>query len=264
MPTTTRTTATFDFTGAVVLVTGGGSGIGKQIAAEFAAAGATVVLSGRTRARLEAAVAEIGGSTEARPADVGNGAAVRELIAGIVTAHGRLDVVVSNAADFVPGDITDVPDEAWEALRRTNVDGFFHLAKAALPVLADHRGTLIATSSVSGLRGDWGQSVYNASKGAVSLFVQSLALDWGAKGVRVNAVAPSVTATDPVAVITDTPALRAQFEARVPLGRLAEVSDIAPVVLFLASDAAKYVNGVVLPVDGGTSASTGQARPVFA
>lgn len=258
-----RSTYSFDFSGSVVLVTGGGSGIGRRIARDFADAGATVVLTGRTRERLEATAAEIGSHAEVRPADVGDGRAVRELIDGVVTDHGRLDVVVSNAADFVPGDITEVDDDAWERLRRTNIDGFFHLAKAALPALAVNGGSFVATSSVSGLRGDWGQSVYNASKGAVSLFVQSLALDWGGRGVRVNAVAPSVTDTDPVAAITGTPAVRSQFEHRIALGRIAEVADISPVVLFLASDAARYVNGVVLPVDGGTTASTGQARPVF-
>lgn len=251
----------FDFAGAVVLVTGGGSGIGRQVARDFAAAGATVVLAGRTRDRLEAAAAEIGSAALVRQVDVGDGAAVRALVTSITTELGHLDVVVSNAADFIPGAITDIDDDAWERLRRTNVDGFFHLAKAALPELARTGGSFIATSSVSGLRGDWGQAVYNATKGAVSLFVQSLALDWGAQGVRVNAVAPSITATDPVAAITGSPELRSRFEERIPLGRVAEVTDIAPVVLFLASDAARYVNGVVLPVDGGTSASTGQARP---
>ncbi len=252
---------TYDFSGAVVLVTGGGSGIGLEVATEFAAAGATVVIAGRSQERLDSAVASAIGSVSAVAADMGDKAQVDALVKGILATHGHLDVVVSNAASYVPGDIADVSLADWERLRQTNIDGFFYLAQAALPALAESQGTLIATSSVSGLRGDWGQAIYNASKGAVSLFVQSLALDWGPRGVRINAIAPSVTNTEPVAMITGDPALRAHFESRVALGRVAEVDDIAPVVLFLASDGARYVNGVILPVDGGTSASTGQARP---
>ncbi|MGT2426454.1 SDR family NAD(P)-dependent oxidoreductase [Amnibacterium kyonggiense] len=256
-----RHAAVFDFTGSVVLVTGGGSGIGKQVAADFAAAGATVVITGRSRERLESAAAAIGASAVVEPVDIGDGAAVRALVARIADRFGGLDVVVSNAAGYVPGDIEDVDEETWERLRRTNVDGFFHLAKAALPLLVARGGSFVATSSVSGLRGDWGQAVYNATKGAVSLFVQSLALDWGPRGVRVNAVAPSITDTDAVAAVTGSPELLGRFEDRIALGRIAQVTDVAPVVLFLASDAARYVNGVILPVDGGTGASTGQARP---
>ena len=253
---------TFDFTGKVVLVTGGGSGIGRQIARDFARTGAHVVIAGRTTSRLDALLAELGGSATAATVDIGDRTAVRDLIVDIVSRHGRLDTVVSNAAGYIPGDITDITPEEWEQLRRTNVDGFFHLAQATLPELAKTGGSFVATSSVSGLRGDWGSAAYNATKGAVSLFVRALALDWGARGVRVNAVAPSITNTEPVAGVTGNDALRRQFEHRVPLGRIAETDDISPVVLFLASDAARYVNGVILPVDGGTSASTGQARLV--
>ncbi|PZF62120.1 3-oxoacyl-ACP reductase [Curtobacterium sp. MCBD17_034] len=254
-------TARFDFSGQVVLVTGGGSGIGRAIATAFAAAGAVVVIAGRDGSRLKAAAAEIAGTVDTETADIGRPGEVQAVVSAILERHGHLDVVVSNAAGYVPGDITAVSDADWEALRQTNIDGFFHLAKATLPALERSGGAFVATSSVSGLRGDWGQPVYNASKGAVSLFVQSLALDWGPRGVRVNAVAPSITDTEAVAGVTRNDAVRALFESRVPLGRVAQPDDIAPVVLFLASDAARYVNGVVLPVDGGTSASTGQARP---
>lgn len=250
----------FDFTGQVVLVTGGASGIGLQIAKDFAGAGAHVVIAGRSEQRLASAVADIGHGAAAVRTDVGDRDQVRSLVDGIVSEHGRLDIVVSNAASYIPGDITEIDPADWEQLRRTNIDGFFHLAQAALPHLAASRGNLVATSSVSGLRGDWGQSIYNASKGAVSLFVQSLALDWGARGVRVNAVAPSMTDTEPVAAVTGDAALLGQFEARVALGRIADTADISPAVLFLASDAARYITGVILPVDGGTSASTGQAH----
>lgn len=253
----------FDFTGKVVLVTGGASGIGLQIAREFVGAGATVVLAGRSQERLDTALVELGPSATGVRADIGDAGQVSELVGGIIRDYGRLDVVVSNAANVALGDITDLAHEDWKQLRNTNIDGFFYLAQAALPRLAESQGSLIATSSVSGIRGDWGMSAYNASKGAVSLFVQALALDWGGRGVRVNAVAPSITNTEPVAGVTGNAGLLGQFESRIPLGRIAETDDISPVVLFLASDAARYITGVVLPVDGGTSASNGQARPVF-
>jgi meso-butanediol dehydrogenase/(S,S)-butanediol dehydrogenase/diacetyl reductase len=254
------TTASYDFTGQVVLVTGGGSGIGLQVARDFVDAGAYVVIAGRTLSRLEAAREQLGAGVTTVTTDVGDAAEVNALVEGIVRDHGHLDVVVSNAASFVPGDITAVESADWDQSVRTNLNGFFYLAKAVLPHLAASGGSFVATSSVSGMRADWGMPVYNAAKGAVSLFVQALALDWGAKGVRVNAVAPSLTGTEPVAAITGNDALRAQAEARVALGRIAQPGDISPVVLFLASDAARYVNGVILPVDGGTSASNGQAR----
>lgn len=253
---------TFDFSGKVVLVTGGASGIGLQVARDFVQAGAHVIIAGRTKSRLDDAIKELGDNASAVTTDIGDPTQVNALVAGIVREHGHLDVVVSNAASFIPGDITEVSGEDWTRLRRTNIDGFFYLAQAVLPELARSGGNFVATSSVSGLRGDWGTPIYNASKGAVSLFVQALALDWGAKGVRVNAVAPSITNTETVASLTSVDAVRSQFEARVPLGRIAETDDISPVVLFLASDAARYVNGVILPVDGGTMASSGQARIV--
>lgn len=179
----------------------------------------------------------------------------------MVRRFGHLDVVVSNAAGYTNGGLTDTDDEDWERMRATNVDGFFHLAKRTLPLLAESGGNLVAVSSVSGLAGDWGQAGYNATKAAVSNFVRSLALDWGPAGVRLNAVAPALTRTGAVAAVTEDPSLLEKFTDRVALGRIGEPEDIAPAVLFLASDAARYVTGVVLPVDGGTSASTGQAHP---
>ncbi len=255
------TAAHFDFSGSVVLVTGGGTGIGAAISDAFLAAGATVVISSRRPQVLEAAVERAGSERlVAIPADVSEKAEITRLLGEIIDRHGQIDVVVSNAAGYAAGDITELPDEAWEAMRATNVDGFFHLAKAALPLLQRTGGSLVAVSSVSGLAGDWNQAGYNATKAAVSNFIRSLALDWGTRGVRLNAVAPSLTATDPVRMLTGNEALLEKATDRTALGRIAQPDDIAPAVLFLASDAARYITGVTLPVDGGTSASTGQAH----
>lgn len=252
-------TATFDFTGSVVLVTGGGSGIGRAVTDAFLDAGATVAITGRRREKLEGTLAgRPEGRVAALPADLADPAQVRGLVDDVTARFGRLDVVVSNAAGYVSGPLTEVDDEAWAALRATNIDAFFHLAKAALPHLARSRGCMVAVSSVSGLRGDWGQAAYNASKAAVTNFVRSLALDWGPAGVRLNAVAPAFTATELTAPMAADDDVVAAFVNRVALGRIGQPEDVAPAVLFLASEAARYITGAVLAVDGGTSASTGQ------
>jgi meso-butanediol dehydrogenase/(S,S)-butanediol dehydrogenase/diacetyl reductase len=250
--------ANFDFSDSVVLVTGGGSGIGLAIAQAFLAAGANVIVTGRRREPLDALAAKNPGHAFALPADVSVKAEVGRVVTETIERFDRLDIVVSNAAVIFPGDLTDLSDEHWTTMRAINIDGFFHLARATLPHLQRSGGTLVAVSSVSGLAGDWGQAGYNATKGAVSNFVRSLALDWGERGVRINAVAPALTDTDTVRAVTGDPRLVAQFESRVALGRIAQPADIAPAVLFLASDAAAYITGVILPVDGGTSASNGQ------
>lgn len=253
--------ASYDFTDSVVLVTGGGTGIGRAITDAFADAGATVVITGRRRERLEEALA--GRPAEravAMTADVSDAGQVAGLVAAVVERFGRLDVVVSNAAGYESGPLTELADEAWAALRATNVDGFFHLAKNTLPHLAASGGSLVAVSSVSGDRGDWGQAAYNATKAAITNFVRSLALDWGPQGVRVNAVAPAFTLTELTEGMGRDEESLAPFVDRIALGRPGVPEDVAPAVLFLASDAARYVTGAVLPVDGGTSASTGQPR----
>jgi meso-butanediol dehydrogenase/(S,S)-butanediol dehydrogenase/diacetyl reductase len=253
--------ASFDFTDAVVLVTGGGSGIGLAITRAFLDAGATVAVTGRRRERLEQALAGAPAErTTAIPGDLSDPRQVEGVVEQVLRRFGRLDVVVSNAAGYATGPITELSEEAWVQLRATNVDAFFHLAKAALPHLAETSGSLVAVSSVSGLRGDWNQAAYNATKAAITNFVQSLALDWGPRGVRLNAVAPSFTRTELTEGVGRDEESLAPHVNRIPLGRPGEPEDMAPAVLFLASDAARYITGAVLPVDGGTTASTGQAH----
>lgn len=247
--------------GRSVLVTGGGSGIGRAIAQAFLDNGARVAVAGRRAEPLEDLVASApAGKALAVVGDVGLAADAASIVTRTVDAFGALDVVVSNAAGYAKGDLTELAVDDWESMRRTNIDGFVHLAQASLPHLVASHGNLVAVASVSGLRGDWGQAAYNATKHAIVGFVQSLALDYGGRGVRVNAVAPSFTLTELTAGMASDEAALAPFVERIALERPGRPEDVAPAVLFLASDDAAYITGAVLAVDGGTSASTGQPR----
>ena len=247
----------------VVLVTGAGSGIGRAIARGFLENGARVAVSGR---RVDPLTDTVAGTAAGRvlvaPSDASSPTANAELVETVVDHFGQLDVVVSNAAAYAGGDLADMTDETWDNLFAVNVDGLFHLAKAALPHLEASRGSLIAISSVSGAAGDWGQAAYNSSKHAINGLVRSLALDWGSRGVRVNAVAPAFTLTDMTAHIGQNDSDLAPFVNRIALGRPGLPEDVVGPVIFLATTDAAYVTGTVLTVDGGTSASSGQPHIV--
>ena len=249
----------YDFTDKVVLVTGGGSGIGRAIARAFLDNGAVVVVVGR---RADALDETLEGFDDDRAlaltADLADREAASSIVSTVVGKFGRLDVVVNNAAKYSAQDVTDLTADEWDGFRATNIDAFVFLTQAALPELAKTGGNLVAVGSVSGLRGDWGQAAYNASKAAVMNFVQSIALDWGARGVRLNSVAPAFTLTDATAGVGRDEASLKPFVNRIALGRPGEPEDIAPAVLFLASADAGYITGATLTVDGGTTASTGQ------
>ncbi|GGF39463.1 3-oxoacyl-ACP reductase [Marmoricola endophyticus] len=245
--------------GKVVLVTGGGSGIGRAITRAFLDNGATVAVVGRRAEALEETLAGYDDDRAlAVQGDLSTAAGVREVVETVVGKLGRLDVLVNNAATYSAQDITELSDEEWDGFRSTNIDAFVHLARAVLPELEKTGGNVVVTGSVSGMRGDWGQAAYNATKAAVMNLVQSLALDWGGRGVRLNSVAPAFTLTDATAGVGRDEESLAPFVNRIALGRPGTPEDIAPAVLFLASDDAAYVTGATLTVDGGTTASTGQ------
>ena len=253
------TVNSYAFDDRVVLVTGGGSGIGRAIARAFLEHGAKVAVVGRRADKLRETLA---GYDQARvlavPADVADQEQAGGVVARVVEHFGGLDVFVNNAAAYLNKPFDAMTFAEWETLRRTNVDAFVHLAQRALPELERTRGNVVVVGSVSGLRGDWGQSGYNATKALVMNFVQSLALDYGGRGVRSNSVAPAFTRTEINAGLPDDEETMAPFLNRIALGRTAVPEDIAPAVLFLASEDARFITGATLAVDGGTSASTGQ------
>lgn len=245
------------FAGKNVIVTGGASGIGHATARRFAEEGARVTIFDIADDVAEKAAA-LPGDVTGRTVDVRDAAAVSQAIDAVAGDQGGLDVLVNNAGVAVMKGPADHTDEDWNKVLGTNVDGYFHCARAALPHLEKSGGSIVMTSSVSGIGGDWGMLAYNTSKGAVSNMVRGLALDMGAKGVRVNAVAPSFTATGLTQDMLDDKQLVAKFNERMPLGGPEQPEDIAAVIAFLASDDARMVTGVVLPVDAGLSASNGQ------
>jgi meso-butanediol dehydrogenase/(S,S)-butanediol dehydrogenase/diacetyl reductase len=247
------------FTGKTVLVTGAASGIGRATARRFADEGANVVVVDLDRAELQTASAEL--PDERLLIHAGDTAAKDTAAAAVgaaVDRFGRLDILVNNAGIASQGDILHTDEEDFARVLAVNVGGYFHMAKAAMPELVKTRGSVVMTSSVSGLGGDWEMFAYNTSKGAVTNMVRAMALDAAKHGVRVNAVNPSFTDSGMTKDMQANPDLMVKFRERMPLGTPARPEDIAAVIAFLASDDARMVTGVNLPVDGGVMASNGQ------
>ena len=241
-----------------VIVTGAGTGIGRATALRFAQDGYNVVLNGRSRPALDEVAAEIGEAVLVAPGNVANRDEVDQVIDATVAKFGGIDVVVNNAGVALPGVAEMLSDQSFDTMMATNVGGVRNMVLAALPALRRSRGNVVNVTSVSGMRGDWGMYGYNASKGAVSLMTQGLALDLGKEGIRVNAVAPAAANTRLAAALGHAPRVGTALRRRIPLGRIAEPDEVASVIAFLAGPDAGFVNGVILPVDGGLSASNGQ------
>ena len=248
------------FEGKVVIVTGARSGIGAGTARRFLQEGAFVVLNGRREHKLRETLAGFD-ATKAlvHAGDVSDETYVKRLVEDTVARFERLDVLVNNAGFAIFGPFAQTATtENWRKIMATNLDGVFFGAREALPHLLETKGSIVNVSSASGVGGDWGLSAYNAAKGAVTNFTRALALEYGARGVRVNAVAPSFTSTDATADLEKMEAVQVAFRDRLPIGRAATPDEVAGVIAFLASEDARFVNGVILPADGGLGASNGQ------
>ncbi|CDG21599.1 2-(R)-hydroxypropyl-CoM dehydrogenase [Xenorhabdus poinarii G6] len=248
------------FNSKVVIVTGAGSGIGAATVQRFYEEGAMIVLSGRNKEKLEHSAQKLDPQRILIvPTDVSQWADVEKLISITIVHFGRLDVLVNNAGVGWEGQITDESALSdWQNVFATNANGVFYACRAAIPHLSKTRGAIVNVSSVTGLGGDWGMSIYNASKGAVSNLTRALALDYGSQGIRVNAVCPTYIVSDMSQFVTANPDLVAKFAERIPLKRGGTPQEVADVIIFLASQDARFITGVNLPVDGGVTASSGQ------
>jgi NAD(P)-dependent dehydrogenase (short-subunit alcohol dehydrogenase family) len=255
-----------EFRGRVCIVTGAGRGLGAAIAASLARRGGTVVVcdidpeTAEERARLLRAD---GGTAEPWPVDVSDAGDVERMVAGVEERLGPPGVLVNNAGIVTvePSDL--LPEEEWRRQIDVMLTGTFLATRAAArSMLAAGGGAVVNLSSIGGLAGHPGRSAYNAAKAGISCLTQVLGVEWAARGVRVNAVAPAVTRTEMLEHVLRTlegATKRAEYEGRTPMGRIAEPEEIAECVAFLASDRASYTTGITLLIDGGWMLGAGLA-----
>ena len=193
-------------------------------------------------------------------ADVSDPAAVSAAMDGVAERFGRLDVLVNNAGVAIPGTVEQIDLDGYRTMVATNIDGAFFASRAALPHLRTTRGRIVNVGSTAGLRGEWNQAAYSMTKGALTNLTNSMALDHG-REIRVNAVHPGVALSREFLreALAEGSPLRKRFADRVPMGRPAEPAEVAAAIAFLAGPDAAYLTGVHIPVDGGLTASDGQA-----
>ncbi|GIX14391.1 MAG: alcohol dehydrogenase [Paracoccaceae bacterium] len=243
--------------GKTAIVTGGASGFGKGIAERFAGEGARVAVLDINATGAEAVAEALGAGHLALACDVADGASVADAVARAAAAFGRIDIVVNNAGwSHRNGPLLDVDYATFRKVYAINVDSIFHMTHAIVPRWrAEGRGgVMINVGSTAGIRPRPGLTWYNSTKGAVHLMTRSLAVDLAPDRIRVNAIAPVIGATALLETFMgapDTPELREKFLATIPLGRMSTPRDIANAALWLASDEAEFITGVILPVDGG-------------
>jgi 3-oxoacyl-[acyl-carrier protein] reductase len=239
----------------IALITGSASGFGKAIAETFAREGARIALADINAPAVRAAAASISNTAIAVPCDVSQRADVNAAVAATVEAFGGIDILVNNAGmSHKRRPMLEVDEAEFDRLMAVNVKSIFLFAHAVVPLMRKKKsGVIINIGSTAGIRPRPGLTWYNASKGAVNLLSRSMAAELAPDGIRVCAVAPVMAETPLLATFMggDSPELRAQFKATVPLGRFATVDDVANATLFLASQEAAFLTGNVLEVDGG-------------
>jgi NAD(P)-dependent dehydrogenase (short-subunit alcohol dehydrogenase family) len=250
-------TVTFDFSNEVVLVTGGSRGLGLEIAQSFGAAGATVVITARREQWLNEAkqmLTDQGASVHAFICDVADPTSVEQVVQQTLEACGKIDVLVNNAGLTWGAPAEAMPLERWHQVIEANITGTFLMSQyVGRHMLERQKGAIVNIASIAGLGGGQRNTIgYNTSKAAIINLTRSLALEWGAKNVRVNAVAPAMFRTRMTEAILQRS--EAAIAAATPMRRIGQPGELAPCVLFLASEAAGYITGQVLAVDGGRTA----------
>jgi 3-oxoacyl-[acyl-carrier protein] reductase len=245
-------TMDFGLKGRHALVTGGSRGIGRAIVLALAQQGASVSACYATPSAavgtLAAELNGLGANSRLLQADVRSTPAVRRFAAEAAARFGPIDLVVNNAAVVSHHTLADLEEDEWERIVDTNLTGMYRVTRAVLDHLAEPASIVNVTSAVAG-RGEATLAHYTAAKAGVVGLTRSLCKELGPRGIRVNAIAPGLVATDQMSGMTAES--RARFEARIPLRRVADPDELTGAVLFLASDAASYITGATLYVDGG-------------
>jgi len=244
----------FALEGKVALVVGGATGIGYAVARSFVAAGAHVYIAGRRADVGESAAAELGATSLV--VDVRDGASIDAAVDRIFAESGRLDVAVNGAGAGLNKPTVETSDDEFEAVVQTNFGGVFRSCRAeARAMMRSGGGSIVNIASMSAhvVNFPQRQGIYNASKAAVLHYTRSLAVEWAADGIRVNSVSPGYTATALTEVSRGIPERLASWQERTPLGRIADPSEIASAVLYLASGASSYATGTDIVLDGGYS-----------
>lgn len=246
------------FEGQVVLVTGASRGIGRATAVAFAQAGATVAVNYRVdQAGAESTRAEIvrnGGKAVPWRADLGNTTALEEMVNGIEAETGPIAVLVNNAAAFNNDPFLDVSLDEFDRLWATNGRGLFYLSQLVASHMTKRKsGSIIHVSSILARQAMPGRAAYIASKGAVESLTRAMALDLAPYHIRVNVVAPGLVKTKALVSAINNPHLEEELQSAIPWNRFGEPRELAETILFLASPAASYITGAVIPVDGGLS-----------
>ena len=250
----------------VAIITGSGRGIGRAGALRFAEEGALIIVSDLDAGNAEdttRAVQEVGGQAICHPADVTDAEAVDALVDRAISEFGRLDIMWNNAGGAIPEPTLDVTDDKYREVVALNQDGVFYGTRAALRVMVPRRsGVILITTSGAGLGAVGGLTAYGMAKAAVINLARNVADEYGPLGIRANVVSPGPIGSEGfLAYLDSVPGLREKMEGGVPARRLGTPEDIANTALFLASDEASYVSGVVVPVDGGIAAKYPSPTP---
>lgn len=253
-PSSTDSLPSFSLEGRVVLISGASRGIGRGLVDAFAAAGAIVAAGARDRDSLRD-LGAAGSSVHPYRLDVTDIDNITGMVDQVVADHGSIDVLVANAGLGDNRPAVDVTEHDWDTMMAVNLKGLFFTCQAAgRHMIEQGRGRVIAMSSQASVVGITDHAVYATSKGGVNQLVRVLALEWGPLGITVNGIAPTFTYTPGTAERLDDPEYRAGVVDRIPVGDVATIGDIAGAAIYLASDAARMVNGHILVVDGGWTA----------
>jgi NAD(P)-dependent dehydrogenase (short-subunit alcohol dehydrogenase family) len=251
----------FKLDGKIAIVTGGAGGIGEALALGLGFHGATVVVSSRNQDSIDKVAKKIteetGNEAIAITSDVTSASSMQNLIDSVVKKYGRIDILVNAMGMNIKHDAFDYNMDDWDKLFDVNVKGTMIACKAAGKVMREQKvGAIVNLSSVRGIRGyTGGNTGYCATKGAVELMTKALALEWAPSGIRVNALGPALVITPGTKHIAEDPKLAAKYASAIPMGRIGLPEDMVGAVVYLVSDAASFVSGQTIYVDGGLTAA---------